>query len=143
MLVVLTTHFVRAKPTKYGQQVKDLLKNPVYCLVQKLNDEVLGINESLDNDNVTIENLIPVLSNLVTSTDECTILVTNKVINNKQDWYITTRPKVSHTPYHDYNTRDIYTTELVGDKHLCGVQMTLNNTFSAGGRCAPIFACIY
>ena len=31
----------------------------------------------------------------------------------------------------------------MGDKHLRGVRMTLNNTFSAGGRCAPVFACIY
>ena len=32
---------------------------------------------------------------------------------------------------------------MAGDKHLCGVRMVLNNTFTAGGRVAPVFACVY
>ena len=65
------------------------------------------------------------------------------MISNKDDWYITSRPSVTNLPYHDSSKRDIFCTELSGDKHHRGVRMTLNNTFSAGGRCAPVFACIY
>ena len=83
LMVVLTTHFIRAKPTKYHHQLKDLLSNPVYCLVRKLNEGILGINGNVDIDNKTVQDLIPVLPRLVTSTDECTVFVSYKVINNK------------------------------------------------------------
>ena len=143
LLVVLCTHFVRAKPTKYHCQQKDLMSNPVYCLVRKLNSETIGINDELDVDNEIVEEFIPVLPRLVTSTDECTIFVSNKTINDKDNWYITSRPKASHLPSIDSSKRDIFCTDMSGDKHHRGVRMTLNNTFTADGRCAPVFACIY
>ena len=144
LLVVLTTHFVRAKPTKYHRQPIDMMSNPVYSLIHKLNTETLGINESLNGkDDYVVDPLIPVLPRLITSTDECTIFVSNKVISNKDDWYITSRPTLNNLPTIDSSKRDIFSTELSGDKHHRGVRMTLNNTFSAGGRCAPVFACIY
>ena len=144
LLVVLTTHFIRAKPTKYHRQHKDLMSNPVYSLIRKLNCATLGINQTLDDsNNVIVEELIPVLPRLITSTDECTIFVSNKVISNKDEWYITSRPQADNLPTIDSSKRDIFCTEMSGDKHHRGVRMTLNNTFSAGGRCAPVFACIY
>ena len=57
LLVVLTTHFIRAKPTKFHRQQKDLLKNPVYCLVRKLNDSILGINGTQNADNDLVDDL--------------------------------------------------------------------------------------
>ena len=32
---------------------------------------------------------------------------------------------------------------MAGDKHVRGIRIVLNNTFTAGGTCAPVFACIY
>ena len=46
-------------------------------------------------------------------------------------------------PRIDSNRRDNFTTSQVGDAHLRGLRISLNNTFSAGGRSAPIFACIF
>ena len=46
-------------------------------------------------------------------------------------------------PHIDSNRRDNLTTSQVGGAHLRGLRISLNNTFSVGGRYAPIFACIY
>ena len=56
------------------------MKNPVYCLVWKLNKEVLGITGPIDPKDNTVEELIPVLPRLVTSTDKYTVFVSNKAI---------------------------------------------------------------
>ena len=62
---------------------------------------------------------------------------------NKIAWYFSTRPTLTNTPNIDSNRRDHYTTDLHGDAHLRGIRITLNNTFTAGGKCAPIFACVF
>ena len=86
LLVVLTTHFVRANPTKCHRQPNNMMSNPVYNLLHKLNSEMLGINDTLNgNNNTVVDPLIPVLPRLITSEDKCTIFVSNKVISNKDD----------------------------------------------------------
>ena len=43
----------------------------------------------------------------------------------------------------DLSRRDNYCTNLSGDSHCRGLRITMNNTFTAGGRCAPAFVCVY
>ena len=139
MMVVLTTHFINAPPSKFHTKVKELENNPLYTLIRKLNKEVLG--SVLTDDE--LNQLIYILPNLITSTDECSLFITNQKIRNKVSWYFCLRPTSKNKPNVDSNRRDNYTTTQVGDAHLRGLRISLNNTFSAGGRCAPIFACVF
>ena len=138
-LAVLTTHFVRGKPTPFHKPIKDLEKISIYQLVEELNKKSLGINDTTYD----IEQLIHVLPHLVLSTDECSLFITTQVINKKEVWHFSTRPKIGKTPSVDSNKRDIFSTKLSGDAHMRGLRISLNNTFTAGGRSAPVFACVY
>ena len=139
LLVVLTTHFIRGVPTVFHKSKKELEKNPTWKLAHELNKKVLGIGDTID----MMQQFIHVLPHLITSTDECSLFITTQIINNKQCWYFSTRPKKGKTPTEDSNKRDIFSTKLVGDAHMRGVRISVNNTFTAGGRSAPIFACVY
>ena len=139
LLVVATTHFVNAPPSKHHTAHKHITKHPLYMLLNKLNKEVLG-SKYTDEE---IESLTYILPNLITSTDECSLFITNKIINSKIKWYFSARPNHSIKPNIDSGRRDIYTTNQIGDAHLRGIRISLNNTFSAGGRSAPIFACVF
>lgn len=140
LVAVLSSHFIRATPSKgHKKTVLELRQYPVYNIVEKVNNEVLGILEG-DKD---ILPLLPILDQLSTSTDEITVFMSDKIIHTKDNWYISKRPSDTDQPFLDSSTRDIFTTDLSGDKHHRGVRVTLNNTFTAGGRCATAFACIY
>jgi hypothetical protein len=84
-----------------------------------------------------------VLPHLITSTDEFSLFIMNQIINNKVSWYFTARPSCNLKPNVASDHRDCYTTDLHGNAHLRGLRITLNNTFTAGGQCAPIFACVF
>jgi hypothetical protein len=71
------------------------------------------------------------------------LFITTQVINNKEVWHFSTRPKNGKMPSADSNKRDVFSTNLSGDAHMRGLRISLNNTFTAGGRSAPVFACIY
>ena len=71
------------------------------------------------------------------------LFIMNQKINNKVSWYFSVHPTHSLSPSIDSGHRDNYMTDLHGDAHLCGLMISLNNTFTARGQCAPIFACIY
>ena len=58
-------------------------------------------------------------------------------------WHFSTWTKIGNTPTEDSSKHDVFSTRLSGDAHLRGIQIYLNNAFTAGGRSAPIFACIY
>ena len=139
LLVLLTSHFIRAVPTKFHKPKKEMEKNETWQLVHKLNSKILGVTDSLS----VLDQFIHVLPHLITSTDECSLFITTQIINNKLAWYFSTRPKVENSPTEDSNKRDLFTNTLSGDAHMRGVRISLNNTFTAGGRSAPIFACIY
>ena len=139
MMVVLTTHFTNAPLSKFHSRLKDLSNNPLYALMKDLNKKMLGSELSDDE----LRQLIYVLPNLITSTDECSLFITNQTICNKVSWCFCLRLSLSLKPNVDSNRRDNYTTKQVGDAHLCGIHISLNNTFSAGGHCAPIFACVF
>ena len=100
---------------------------------------MLGIQ--IDDSN--IKEFLPILVHLITSTDECTIFMSNSIIGKKAKWYIVGRPTDDEQPNVDSGSRDAFTTDMTGDAHLRGVRMVLNNTFTAGGRVAPVFACVY
>ena len=139
MLVVLSTHYINAQPTKYHRPTSMLEKDPIYMLIKKLNKEVLGITDLCGKDYF----LTHVLPSLITSTDECTVFISSKIINGKELWYFTCCPNNSNKPHVDSNKRDNFTTDLTGDAHHRGLRIVLNNTFTAGGMCAPVFACVY
>ena len=138
-MVVLTTHFVIAEPSDHHTKMKEIKKHPLYILLSELNNKVLG-SELTESE---LNKLIYILPNLITSTDECSLFITSQIIRNKVSFYFSLRPSTTNHPNIDSNRRDNYTTSLVGDAHVRGLRISLNNTFSAGGRCAPIFACVF
>ena len=138
MMVVLTTHFINAKPSVFHSKHKEITKHPLFILLKSLNRKCLGVQ--LTNEQLV--NLTYALPNLITSTDECSLFISTQKINNKITWYFTARPNTMSLPSVDSSRRDPFTTDLHGDAHLRGIRISLNNTFTAGGKCAPIFACI-
>ena len=138
LLVVLSSHFINAPPSTFHYKQSEIIKLPVYKLIAKLNKEVLG-GSLVEKDIVALTCILP---NFITSTDECTLFVSSQQILNKTSWYFCICPSSGHTIGNDSNRRDCYTTDLTGDAHLRGIIISLNNTVTAGGRCAPIFACV-
>jgi hypothetical protein len=65
ILVVLTsTHYINAKPSKYHKPFKELSKDPTYNMVRELNKDVLQINTS----NESTYHLTHALTDLITTT---------------------------------------------------------------------------
>ena len=141
MCVVLATHFIRAKPSPFHPTMKSLDPEvaKVWELIQELNNEVLDIN-TINNH---VEKIIPVLPHLLTSTDETTTFITSQQIKNSEVWYLFAKPSKNNKNDMDSSRRDTYSTKLSGDAHCRGLRITINNTFTAGGRCAPPFVCVY
>ena len=139
MMVVLSTHYINAEPSRYHVPQSILDEDPIYKIIKQCNQEALGVNEFNDIP----YHLTHVLNHLVTSTDECTLFISSEIINNKEVWYFTSRPSVDNKPFISSSKRDVFTDKLSGDKHHRGLHITLNNTFTAGGAYAPVFACIY
>ena len=139
MMVVATQHFINAKPSVFHSKHADIKKNSLYILLNELNKKTLGVKLNQNQ----LEELTYVLPHLITSTDEFSLFITNQIINNKVSWYFTARPSARLKPKVSSDRRDCYSTDLHGDAHLRGLRITLNNTFTAGGQCAPIFACVF
>ena len=139
LVVVLATHFVYAEPSQFHPKLNSIDSSiaEVWKMVKLENNKVLSI-EGITN---IVETLIPVLPHLVTSTDETTVFITSKMINNKEVWYLYAKPVGNNNT--DSSKRDNYSTSLSGDAHCRGLRITLNNTFTAGGRVAPAFVCVY
>ena len=108
-------------------------------LVNELNEQALKLNRDISEHR---KKFIPVLNNLLTTTDECSIFITKNKVKNKDSFYLVARPNLSEYPLIDSGTRNNFTTDMTGDLHLRGIRISLNNTFTAGGRCAPIFATV-
>ena len=89
-----------------------------------------------------MEKLIPVLPQLVTSTDKTTMFITSSIFKNKEVWCLYVKA-IAERDILDSNKRDNYSTALSGDAHCRGLRIMLNNTFTAGGRVAPPFICVY
>ena len=139
-LVVLASHFVRAEPSPYHPKMNSL--DPEISAVWELVEETNNKSLSIDPIDITIKKLIPVLPQLVTSTDETTLFITSHIINNKEVWFLFAKACENSTVL-DSSKRDNYSTTMSGDAHCRGLRITLNNTFTAGGRVAPAFVCVY
>ena len=87
--------------------------------------------------------VIPVLPNMVTSTDEVTIFATPTKIYNKEQIYLVARPKCMKNEKVDSGKCNDYCTNKIGDADCRGLRLVLNTTFTAGGLSAPIFAVVY
>ena len=140
LMVVLATHFVRAEPSAFHPKMNSL--DPEILAAWELVEEVNGKSLSIHSINNSIEKLIPVLPQLVTSTDETTLFITSQIINNKEVWFLYAKAVGSNNVL-DSSKRDNYSTKMSGDAHCRGLRITLNNTFTAGGRVAPAFVCVY
>ena len=87
--------------------------------------------------------VIPVLPNLVTSTDETTLFVTSGIINEQEKIHITCKPTTVKNENVSSSVRSTYSTNLAGDSHCRGLRIVLNNTFTAGGLTAPICVVVH
>ena len=139
LCVVLSTHYIHAEPSLFHSKKSSLSSSGIadWDLVEEVNNKVLSIHKI----NKDIKQLIPVLPHLVTSTDETTVFITSQVIKNEEVWYLFAKPCAANTI--DSNRCDNYTTALSSDAHCRGLRITLNNTFTAAGRVAPAFVCVY
>ena len=116
MMLVLTTHFVNAEPTKYHNKIKELENNPLFQLLCELNKSV-WVSKYLEDE---LKKIIYILLNLITSTDECSLFVISQLILSKITWYFSLRPSIHNQPGIDSNRWDNYTTTFAGDTHLGG-----------------------
>ena len=82
-----------------------------------MNKKSLGIDETIGDT----DQLIHILPHLVFSTDECGLFITTQIINNKEVWHFSTRPKIGKIPSVDSNKCDIFSTTLSGDAHMRGL----------------------
>ena len=87
--------------------------------------------------------VVPILPNLVTTTDETTIFVTPTKIFDKENVYVVACPTKIKNEKVDSGTCNDYSTNDHGDAHCRGIRVVLNTTFTAGGLVAPIFAVVY
>ena len=82
MMTVITTYFIGAKISKYHIPNQILVKIPTYQLIKVVNSIMLGIDP---NNASTILEFLPILKHLITSTDECTIFMSNGIIGKHID----------------------------------------------------------
>ena len=133
---VAVTHFLpNVTPTVFHRRKKDL------CDKSKELWDMVEIEYSKIYRKPTT--VIPVLPNLITSTDKTTMFVTSGVINNQEKIHITNKPTVVKNENVSSGCRNNYTTNLSGDSHCRGLRIVLNNTFTAGGLTAPIFVVVH
>ena len=71
------------------------------------------------------------------------IFATPSSINNKDSFYIVTKPDKVKNEFISSNCRNHYKSSPTGDAHCRGVRIVLNSTFTAGGLTAPLFVSIY
>ena len=87
--------------------------------------------------------MLHVLPNILTTTDEVTIFATASIINNKESLYIVTKPTELKNECSSSASRNIYKQRASGDAHCRGVRIVINSTFTAGGLSAPIFVSVF
>ena len=128
-VAVATTHWFRGTPIadlhadcdKLGEDAKIC-----YDIVKQLHDN---------------KDIIHVLPGLLTSSDDTTIFVTTKRIDNDQHWFLTLKPKCEDEKYdkQDEATRASFTTTPISDMAFRGFRITMTKTINADGKVAPGF----
>ena len=139
--IVACTHFIPSvESTTYHPKKRDLNKDAVqlWNLVEKAYNKMIG------NDKI-VETMVPILPNLLTTTNEVTIFATAETIHQKESFYIVAKPEkesIKNDEVHS-GARNNYKTKLSGDAHCRGVRIVINSTFTAGGLSAPIFVTLF
>ena len=83
LMVVLTTHLFRAEPHPFSMPMKTLENDPLYSLIKELNDKVLGADKLTSKDDKPLP-LTHALSNLLTTTDECSMFITAEEVKKRK-----------------------------------------------------------
>ena len=126
------------EPTKYHPKKKELNDEAVelWNLVEQSYNKMIG------NEDSPIA-MQPVLPNLVTSTDKCTVYATSSIVNGKDTLYLVSKPTSESNKSCDSGTRNHYKRKVTGDSHCRGVRVVINSTFTAGGLTSPLFIVVY
>ena len=138
-MIVTCNHFLpNATSSCYHPKKKDLNKEPLllWDIAETCYNKMIG-NTGLR------EKLVPVLPNLVTTTDEVTIFATADTVHNKESFFIVSKPEEIKNERCDSGKRNHYKKNPTGDAHCRGVRIVINSTFTAGGLSAPIFVAVY
>ena len=138
-MAVGCVHFVPSiEPTIYHPKKKELSKEALelWNTVEKSYNNMIGTSDSP----VTMQ---PVLPNLVTSTDECTVFATASIINGKETLYIVSKPQYLKNKEVNSGSRNHYKKTMSGDSHCRGVRIVINSSFTAGGLTSPLFVVVY
>ena len=139
-MIVTANHFIpNIEPNYFHPKKKDLTKDAL----ELWNVAENCYNKMIGHDDNTKVKLFPVLPNLVTSTDEVTIFATCGIVNNKETFFIATKPEVLKNEVCHSGARNHYKKKMTGDTHCRGVCIVINSTFTAGGISAPIFVTVY
>ena len=139
LMTVGVSHFLPdINPTVYHPKKKNLSEESalLWNLVESYYNKMIG-----DESNST--KLLPVLPNLVTSTDKITIFATSSIVNGKESFYVVARPQPNTVTKPDSGSRNNYKKEMSGDQHCRGIRIVINSTFTAGGLSSPIFVSVY
>ena len=138
-IAVLCTHYLPdVDPSPYHPKRKDLSKEALNTLlmVEKQFNRIIG------NPSKSVT-LIPILPNLITSTDEVTIFASSSPIHNKDSFYVVSKPSYSKNEVCSSASRNNYRRTITGDAHCRGLRIVINCTFTAGGLSAPLFVVVY
>ena len=87
--------------------------------------------------------VIPVLPNLVTSTDKMTLFACPGTVNKAKKLHLVATPSRVKNKSVNSGRRNDYNTVPSGDTHCCGVRIVMNTTITAGGLSPPLFIVIY
>ena len=127
-MAIAVTHFIAdEEPLKYHAKRKDISDDgkEFLLLVEKY------YNKMMHNDSTPVK-LIPVLPNLVTSTDKLTMFATASIVNDKDEFYIVSKPTAVKNKKVDSGSHNHYKHKPSGDAHCRGVCIIVNSTFTAG-----------
>ena len=136
---VLASHYLPdIEPTIFHTKRKDMSREALETLVLVKSQ----YNKMIGNSDSKVR-LTPVLPNLVTSTDECTIFATSSQVHTKNLFYLTARPTYNKNKECNSGSQNHYKQTPTGDAHCRGVRIVINCTFTAGGLSSPLFVVVY
>ena len=143
VMSVASTHFLPfVKPSKWHCLKKELNTNSheLWDLMEDCYNNIFQTSNSPVSEKVS---MIPVLPNLITSTDEVTIFSTANIIQVQEKKFLVARLTSVKNEHVNSGQLNNYTTEMSGDVHCRGVHVVINTTFTASGLVTPIFVVVY
>ena len=134
LLTVLSTHFFEGKPI-----------DNLHVDENNITDENGRISYDLAKKLLKTNEVCHVLPKLLTSTDETTVYITSKRVDDKQHWFMTLCPKDSTDEIDtkvDSSKRSFFTTEAIDDMAFRGFRISFTKTINADGGVAPGFVIV-